>query len=426
MKTHLVALMLAFCTVTFAQTPSVPKTPSGPYTFSLSQTPLHQVVRILYGEILKEPFLLDDVVKNNAVSINFKNADSEALRDVLDSYLLSKGVQRRVERGVNLFVVADKPTAQASPTQSIQLHQAEPIQDVAAQPGQNLFDKLTEHAKPVDGPQLSSGDEVLLYKPRHRHSTELLKVAQQVAGQGHQVGDDLLLIGNSHRLSVTRLILDQFDTPAGEVVMRATVAEYTTSADDGAGLFGTLKGLSSKLQLSIGDAKTLTNFLSFKNSTIEAVVSAFATDSRFTVVDSSTIRVVSGKSGRLSIGQEVPVLASFTQTQTGQAVQNISYRSAGLQLEVKPVVVGNRVQAEVTQIVSSFAVTKTSNIDSPTLLKREFTSNLGAEFGEVIVLGGLDEDKATEAQNGLFGMTLGRNNSKSRSSLFLVLQFQKV
>ena len=55
--------------------------------------------------------------------------------------------------------------------------------------------------------------------------------------------------------------------------MRATVAEYTTSADDGAGLFGTLKGLSSKLQLSIGDAKTLTNFLSFKNSTIEAVVS---------------------------------------------------------------------------------------------------------------------------------------------------------
>lgn len=392
--------------------------PTGLYSFTLTQTPLHQVVQVLYGEILREPYLLDDVVKNNTVSINFKNADPKALRDVLDAYLRTKGVARVQEQGVNLFVPADKAVKPEANDGSAS------ISEGLASKLDGGFQRLTQHPQRADL-GLDPGESAVLYRPKFRQAAELLKLAQQIGNKSAQIGDDILLIGRPASVTVARVLLEQFDTASSEIVVRVSVAEFTASADDGAGIFGALKLLGSRLNLSIGDSKPLANFVSFKTASVEAVLSAFAGDSRFNVLDTSTIRILSGKSGRLSIGQEVPVLGSFTQSNTGQVVQNVNYRNAGLQLEVKPVVVGDRVQAEVTQVVSSFAVTRTSNIDSPTLLKREFSSVLGADFGEVIVLGGLDEDRATEASSSFLSLPLGKNKTRNKSSLFLVLQFQR-
>jgi type II secretory pathway component GspD/PulD (secretin) len=203
------------------------------------------------------------------------------------------------------------------------------------------------------------------------------------------------------------------------------VVEYTSTDDNGAGFFAALKALGSKLSVAVGDKSAFANLVSFKDATIEAVLSVISQDSRFAVLDSSSLRVVSGKSGRLVVGQEVPVLSQFQLDAKGNPVQSVQYRSSGVILDVKPLVVSDKVHAELLQEVSSFAVTRTSNIDSPTLLKRQFSTNLTADFGEVVFLGGLDEDRNTEAQSGLFGWRLSRNESKSKTTLFLVLQFAK-
>lgn len=407
--------MFLFAVVTAASAGQVEKKSVPGYTLNLQQTTLQAFVSVVYGDILKEPFLLDDSIKQAVVSISYKNADPESIRTVLDAYLAGKGMRRTVQAGVNVFLPAEVATAAPVAPSGVPGQVGMP-RDVAG-----LVRALEEKKKPIQ--------HAFFLRVSHRPVGELLKVLTPLLGpDGRAVesGDDgLLLLAEADRLTLARGLLDQFDRPTGEVLVRATVIEYTNSDDDGAGFFGALKLLGGKLGVSIGDKTSGPSMVSFKNNTIEAVLSIVSQDSRFSVVDSSSLRVQSGKSARLTVGQEVPVLSQFTTDQKGNAVQAVQYRTSGLVLEVKPLTLGERVTAEVNQTVSSFAITRTSNIDSPTLLKREFGTTLSADFGELVFLGGLDERKSTDAQSGLMGLKLSRSASKTSTTLFLVLQFSK-
>lgn len=110
----------------------------------------------------------------------------------------------------------------------------------------------------------------------------------------------------------------------------------------------------------------------------------------------------------------------------GLPIQSVNYRTSGLSLTVKPIVLDSVVHAQVHQTVSSFATTTTSTINSPTLLKRDLSTSLVAGFGEVVLLGGLDESKDSKAASGLFGLNFSKTKAKSRSTVFVVLEFTKV
>lgn len=397
--------------------------------FNLINVPLHQLVTVVYGEILKEPFFVDETIKNDPVSVNFRGATPEAMKGVLDTYLESKKIKRIQFEGVNMF----RPISDSNAVKSIEI-QGEPsflssaFEHVKVKAiGDKIYDAAVAlpSGSTIGMDETSKSNSVFLYKSKFRSATDLIKVVQVIAAKSVPVGDDILLMGSSNQLSVARLLLDQVDQPVNEVIVKSTVAEYTSSEDDGLGVMGALRLFGDRLSLSVGSNNVGSNLLSFKNASLEAVLSVISNDSRFNVVDTSTLRVVSGKSGNLIVGQEVPILGSLVQTQNGQVMQNITYRNAGLQVEIKPTIIRDRVHVDVKQIVSSFVVTKSSNIDSPTMLKREFSSTLSTDLGEVVVLGGLDEQRESDARSGLFGFRTSTVKSKSRTSLFLILQFQR-
>jgi general secretion pathway protein D len=281
MKHYLAFIFAAMVAICNAQTVK-----PAAYSFTLQKAPLQSVVSVIYGEVLKEPFLLDDLVKDSAVTINFKNADPKSLRDVLDAYLATKGIKRIVQSGMNLFV----PTEKAGlPFQ--QPEQEKPAIVKAVKEGK---DTKEEFVAPIDKllsqPQPEKVDDIQhkIYRPLHRPSAELLKLASAIAPLSQLIGDDVLLIGSPAKLVISKLLFDQYDTQRSEVTVKATVVEYTSSKDDGAGVFGAIKTLSSRLSLSIGDNTPFTNILSFKTASLEAVVSAINQDSRFTVVRSGS------------------------------------------------------------------------------------------------------------------------------------------
>jgi general secretion pathway protein D len=407
---RLLILALILISSAHAQPAQTTRTANG-FTFTLQKAPLYSVVSTIYGEVLKEPFLLDEAVKDNPVTINFKNADPQILRSVLDDYLAVKGIRRVVRGGLNMFVPAERMTD----SQSSSFSSSSSSQVTRS----SSFQQYDQAQKP-QSPQIH-----FVYRSQHRPAVELLKLASALAPSSQLIGDDILLVGDSAKVDIAQRLLSQYDISRGEITVKATLVEYTYSKDDGAGLYGAFKLLGGKLNVNFGDSKSAANLVSFKNSTIETVLSAVAQDSKFSVIDTSTLRVISGKTAVLSAGQEVPVLAGVSLDSKGNPVQNITYRSGGLLFKVTPTTAGERVQAEVFQSLSSFAVTRTSNIDSPTQTKREFTSYLSADFGEVILLGGLDEDRNSTAANGLFGIKFGSNKAASKSTLFLVLQFLK-
>lgn len=415
MKTTAIFALFFASAVALAQPVTLPPTlPSSQVNFDLQNTPLQSVVSLVYGQVLKEPFFLDDVVKATPVTINLKGVSRETVRQVLDAYLATKGIKRIQSNGVNLFAAADVRMAPSPaallPTSGSLLNEPLP---------------LTREASPMPAPELAAH----LYRPHNRPVSDLAKAIAPLLGQGGAVVETpdnaLMLVGELSRLSVVKALLAQYDMPSSEVLAKVSVVEYQDGADDGAGLFGAIRAIGGKLNISVGDPKPLGNLISFKNSTVETVLSMISQDSRFSVLDSSQLRIISGKTGQLNVGQDVPILSQFQLDAKGNPISSVSYRSSGLLVEVKPQVVGDKVFADLRQEVSSFAVTKTSNIDSPSLNKRQFSTSFSSSFGDVVVLGGLDESKQSEANSGIFGLKLSKQQTRSKTTLFLVLQFTK-
>ena len=77
------------------------------------------------------------------------------------------------------------------------------------------------------------------------------------------------------------------------------------------------------------------------------------------------------------------------------------------------------------QQVSTFVATTTGVNASPTLLKRELSTSLSLRNGEVVVLGGLEEERSSDTHSGAPGILSflsSRGNDRSSSKLVLLLE----
>jgi type II secretory pathway component GspD/PulD (secretin) len=109
-------------------------------------------------------------------------------------------------------------------------------------------------------------------------------------------------------------------------------------------------------------------------------------------------------------------------------VQSVEYRSSGVTFSASPRIYCDRVLLKISQQLSNFAMTQTSNIDSPTLVKRALDTTIELNDGEVIVLAGLDEvkDSDSSASVPFFGFTFGSSDSRSKSHILLMLEIERV
>ncbi len=79
--------------------------------------------------------------------------------------------------------------------------------------------------------------------------------------------------------------------------------------------------------------------------------------------------------------------------------------------------------------ISNFIPTTNGVNNSPTLIKRELSTSVGVKSNDVLVLGGLDEDKRTEDRKGLSWLPdwLGSSGkTESKTEVLLILQATKI
>ncbi len=86
------------------------------------------------------------------------------------------------------------------------------------------------------------------------------------------------------------------------------------------------------------------------------------------------------------------------------------------------------IDLDVVQQVSNFVKTETGVNNSPTLTKRELSTAISATDGDVLLLGGLVEEKDTATSSGLPflpSFLASSTSDVSKSKLLLVLQVRK-
>jgi len=235
--------------------------------------------------------------------------------------------------------------------------------------------------------------------------------------------DAFIFNGTQNEVEKLTQLLDVLDTPQHEVNVQAYIYEVSNTEGQSQSLSLAASVLGGKLKSNFA-ADALSTFISIKTFGISAIFSALASDSRFKVVSSPSLRVKDRETAKFSVGADVPVLGAVVSQNNGSTQQSVDYKQSGVILEVSPKIRENQIELKIDQELSNFIQTNTGVNNSPTLLKRGLSTVVTAQDDEVIILGGLDEMKSSSGSSGFPLLpTIFRNNSRDsgKSNILLVL-----
>ena len=389
------------------------------------------LVRIVYGELLREPFVIDEslLVAERLTTVDFRGASPDQLRSVLGVVLHGAGY--RVRRVDSLNVVekrvedtADQEVFSYRPRFRSVVYLQNAVRSFVAK---GRFSGVTSVGSgPVAGPQVSGtqpgGAGTGSGLPGSSGST-----TQITPGGGIASGslDVLLFQGPAVEVATVRGLVSALDVAPGEVIIRASVFEVETKKSESSAVELALNVLGGRITGSYG-AVGPAALLRVAVGGFSAAMAALSSDSRFKLVSSPSLRATSGESARVSVGSDVPVLGAVTVPAGGGApIQSVNYQSSGVMLDIHPVVLVDSVLVTLTQQISNFTSTDTGVNGSPTLLKRELASKVAVKSGELVLLGGLEETSATVVGSGLpFLPRWLRSQSSDESRIDLIVMLQ--
>ncbi|MFR0181756.1 type II secretion system protein GspD, partial [Escherichia coli] len=239
----------------------------------------------------------------------------------------------------------------------------------------------------------------------------------------------LVYSGTAADIRRVRDLLPRIDIPAEQVTVSGYVLEVQTTERNASGLQIIADLFKNRLGVSLGARSEGGNAFTLNVGGLNAFYSLIKTDSRFNVVSNPRLTVLSGSQSQFTVGQEVPVLDSVTyQGNSGSPVQSVTYRNSGAIFTVTPVVLDGVITLDISQQLSDFVKTTTGVNTSPTLTKREISTRVDVNDGDVLVLGGLASSKITKARSGfsfLPGFT-GSSEDSDKTDIIVVLQADRV
>lgn len=431
---------------------------AAPVSIDLQNVPLKDLVRLVYGEILGVNYVIDGNIQEDLrpVSVALKNVELDQVERVVKGLLESQDVLvskaagvvvlrhgRPEEKPKELLIYRPRFRSVAYLTDLLQmmfppgsfLSQRGSGQSIASVMGDGLA---------ANGAARLGGDGGAGMGGESPRTTNGQGAGSGYAGVGAGVGqglnkgldieaDTLLFQGSKRDVEKLQALLPQLDEAVGEVMVKAMIYEVQTTKKEGSALDLALSILATKVGVNISGGASPKDGVFVKWSTnalnVDGVFSALTSDDRFKLVSSPRVRVRSGAAAHFAVGDETPVLGSVSYDGDGNAIQSVSYKSSGVIFDIKPQVREGGVDLHLTQQVSSFVQTTTGVNGTPTLKKRELSSDLVVSDDELVVIGGLEGQIEEKGRSGLsFLPTMFHSDSSndSRTEIIVMLHMQRL
>lgn len=204
-------------------------------------------------------------------------------------------------------------------------------------------------------------------------------------------------------------VIKNLDKPAPSVMVEVILAEVTLNDTENTGIEWLANSTLGRFALNfstIGGGGLLTELFSTSLDNAgqtRAVLNALYTNSKANIRSRPRIMVKSGGEASIDVGTEVPVITSNSQSTTNAdapVIQNISYRTTGVRLNVKPTVhASGFVDIEIDQELSETGDPGVSG--NPTILNRKVSTTVTLRDGGSVLLGGLISSKTGTTNNGV-------------------------
>lgn len=397
------------------------------------------LARVAFAEISRSPFVLSSEVleANQFYSVDLRNISRSKAVATIKDLLRSSGFEVLLRDGV---VWVGKPTDDADevvvyrPRYRSARYLADVVQGVTG--ARSVLSRSIKN-KSSDFVSTSSRSDLSLSSPA------------SVEGQIDRIEVDQIAFNVPKKdiVKIKKLLVD-LDTPAGELLLKVAVYEVAFTRSQGSGLQlagrllggrfsgallgNSLGGSSLKLDSSASpaDAFTVPGGLALKyaSGSLDAVLQALDSDSRFKSISRPQVRVRNGAKASFSVGQDVPVLTNSQIDNTGRLIQSVDYRQSGTILTATPEIRDDSIELSLHQELSNFTATTTGVNGSPTLIKRSLDTSLGLQPGEVVILAGLQDDQENKQQSRLpwLGWLLGHQASSQRTEILIFIEAQRI
>lgn len=193
-------------------------------------------------------------------------------------------------------------------------------------------------------------------------------------------------------------------TPIGQVMVGVEEAKEQNSTE----YYTDNKGNRAPYNVSKpGDYSTLASALGNVNGAAlsvvmgdwMALVSAVSTNSNSNILSSPSITVMDNGEASFIVGEEVPVITgSAAGSNNENPFQTVDRKEVGIKLKVVPQInEGNSVQLKIEQEVSN--VLGANGAVDVRFAKRQLNTSVMVEDGQMIVLGGLIDERALESES---------------------------
>ena len=226
-----------------------------------------------------------------------------------------------------------------------------------------------------------------------------------------------------------RSVIRQLDVRRAQVLVEAVIAEVLIGSEEEFGIqwgagsakegvagvvnFGlgstTLASLAATdAPPSLGSGLSLVAGNPTAKNPIAALVSALNSDSKSNILSTPSLLTIDNEEAEIVVGQNVPfVTGSYSSTGAGSTptnpFQTVQRQDVGLTLKITPQInEGDAVKLKVQQEVSSVA-SSAGAVDIVTN-KRSIKTNVIVDDGQMIVLGGLVEEKLDDAEQSVPGL----------------------
>ncbi|WP_371322843.1 hypothetical protein VX159_10530 [Dechloromonas sp. ZY10] len=395
---------------------------------------VQSLAKAVFSEILKRPYVVDDEVGKKTVSINIQAVDKPMVAFTLAAVLETSGVDVKERQGI-VFIGARRDDELI--VHRLHHRQSAAVLDLlrSAFPSVQAQVQKSQQGSSSAVPSLVSSQSAVQsgssspggFAAALQSEVQGAKAATAETQSGFRADDAEWLVFRvaSKDARAARELIQLIDTPVDNLQVRAVAYDVTVTTDAGSAFELTANILGGKLGINLGGPSiSRANALTIKTANIEAVLKVLDSDGRYRSVSRPVVRVRSGGKGRFSVGEEVPTLGGVT-TNVGGATQSVVYKQAGTIFEVQPVVKEGGIDLRIQQTVSGFRQTSTSQLNSPTLNKRELQTDLTVQPGELIVIAGLDADEDSDAGRSFFGFSLGSSRTVSKRQTILLLEVNK-
>jgi len=275
-----------------------------------------------------------------------------------------------------------------------------------------------------------------------------------------EVANSLVIFASPADYSVILGAIKQIDTMPRQVMIEAVVASVTMTDNLTLGLRWNMGVNAHKLEIKpFSNPITAGGPLGFQGlSALASGFGYFATDSsgqvrlaieadatlgKAKILSAPQILVADNREARIQVGTQIPIATSTTTTPnstvaTGSTLipintttSTIQYKDVGTILKVKPQINDSGlISLEMSQEVSSASTQQVLGTDQFVISKNEVSTNLVAQDGETIVIGGLVNETDSNSRDGipglsripLLGYLFGKTtDAKQRQELIILL-----